>query len=404
MNRVSKIFRVLGRIVVSLLFLVALAVAATSFSAIYDFAPQAPFTGNDIFNPYADFDPNTEWKRTSLHTHTRVDGPLNECDYTATETFDKYLDYGYDIVGISNHNEITPHPDSKQDIAIYEHGYNLRNFHKLAIGSERVMRFDALFPLFASQAQYQLNMLAEECQVLQLNHPSRSALLDSACLTKIGGYDILELSGIDAYLENKHWDWALSAGRYSFALLNDDLHYPDKSSRFAVRCSYLGAKEATSEEIIATLKSGCFYSMRVPDFGNGDWEVKREKNKALPTIENIGVTGDTIYMKLSQTAEQIRVIGQNHTLLARATNSDTIAYCMRKDDPYARFVVSYADSLIIMTNAFARYDKSTMASPADREFCTVNRFATVMYNIAVAAIIALILVIYIRLVRRWRTK
>ena len=92
MKRVSKIFRVLGRIVVSLLFLVALAVAATSFSAIYDFAPQAPFTGNDIFNPYADFDPNTEWKRTSLHTHTRVSGPLNECDYTAQETFDKYKD------------------------------------------------------------------------------------------------------------------------------------------------------------------------------------------------------------------------------------------------------------------------------------------------------------------------
>ena len=404
MKRVAKIFRVVGRIVISLLFIVALAVAATSFSAIYDFAPQAPFAGDDIFNPYADFDPTTEWKRTTLHTHTRVSGPLNECDYTAKETWDKYLDYGYDIVGISNHNEITPHPDTKQDIGIYEHGYNLRNFHKLAIGAERVMRFDALYPLLPSQAQYQLRNLAEECQVLQLNHPSRSALLDSACLTKIGGYDILELSGIDAYLENKHWDWALSAGHYSFALLNDDLHYPDRSSRFAVRCSYLGAKECTTEEIIRTLKSGCFYSVRLPDYGNGNWEVKCEKSNDIPTITNIGVKGDTIYMKLSRSAEQIRVIGENHTLLARTAESDTISYRMRACDPYARIVASYPDSLIIMTNAFARYDKATMATPSDREFCKVNTLATILYNIAVVAVIGILAVIYLRIVRRWRTK
>ena len=39
--------------------------------------------------------------------------------------------------------------------------------------------------------------------------------------------------------ENEYWDWALSAGHYSFGLANDDLHYPDKSSRIAVRCNFL---------------------------------------------------------------------------------------------------------------------------------------------------------------------
>ena len=399
-----KIIKVCWRVLVSLIFIILLAIAATSFSTIYRFAPAVPFSGEDIFNPYADFDPNIEWKRTSLHTHTRVDGPLNECDFTAEETVNKYLDFGYDIIGISNHNEITPNPDSKQDIGIYEHGYNLRNFHKLVIGTKHVNRFDALYPISASQAQYQLDMLSDECRVLQLNHPSRSALLDSARLTKIGGYDIMELSGFNAYLENKHWDWALSAGRYSFALLNDDLHYPDRSNKFALRCSYLNAKECSSEEIISTLKSGCFYSVRIPDYGNGDWEVKRERNHTLPTIENIGLEEDVIYMKLSDTPEQIRVIGENHTLLARVIESDTISYRMRACDPYARIVVSYPDSLIIMTNAFARYDKTSMASPADREFHKTNMLATVFYNIAVVAVIAIILAIYIKIVRRWRTK
>lgn len=404
MSIITKIFRATWRIVVSILFVAILAIAVTSFYAIYRFSPATPFAGEDIFNPYSTFDPTIEWKRTSLHTHTRVDGILNECDFTAEETLNKYLDYGYDIVGISNHNKITPHPDSKQDIGIYEHGYNMRNFHKLVIGTKRVNRFDALYPISASQAQYQLDMLASECNVLQLNHPSRSALMDSARLTKIGGYDIMELSGFNAYLENKHWDWALSAGRYSFALLNDDLHHPDRSNKFALRCSYLGAKEATSEEIVSTLKSGNFYSVRIPNYGNGDWTIKLEKNQSIPIIKNIGLQDDVIYLKLSETPEQIRVIGENHTLLARVIESDTISYRMRACDPYARIVASYPDSLIIMTNAFARYDKATMASPADREFHKINTLATVLYNIVVVVVIVSILAIYIKIIRRWRTK
>ena len=109
-------------------------------------------------------------------------------------------------------------------------------------------------------------------------------------------------------------------------------------------------------------------------------------------------------MKLSETPEQIRVIGENHTLLARVINSDTISYRMRACDPYARIVASYPDSLIIMTNAFARYDKATMASPADREFHKINTLATVLYNIVVVVVIAAILAIYIKIIRRWRTK
>ena len=402
MRLLAQISKWIWRGFVSLIAIILVAILATSISLCYDFTPAEPFSGDDIFNPYANFNPNTEWKRTSLHTHTKVDGPLNECDFSAEEIWAKYQDFGYEIIGISNHNKITPHPSKEQDIRLYEHGYNLRNFHKLTIGTERVMLFDALYPIFASQAQWQLDILAKDSELLQLNHPSRSALLDSAKLSRLAGYDIMELSGYNAYLENHHWDWALSAGRYSFATLNDDLHYPDRSSRFAVRCTLLGAESCTKEDIIATLRSGCFYSMRVPDYGAGDWEVKRQKNSELPQITNIGLRGDTIYMKLSAPAEQIRVIGQNHTLLSRVMHSDTIAYPMQAKDTYARLVVSYPDSLIIMTNAFARYDSTTMASPADRVFYKPNILATALYNIIVVTLLGIVLFCYTKILRRWR--
>lgn len=402
MSRFVLVFRWLWRVMVSLVWLVVVAVLVTSFSRCYDFVPAEPFSGDDIFNPYANFDTNVGWKRTSLHTHTRVEGLLNECDHSVEEAWTKYRDFGYDIVGISNHNEITPHPAQEQDIRIYEHGYNLRNFHKLVIGTERVNRFDALYPIFPSQAQWQLDMLGMESELLQLNHPSRSALLDSAMLCRIGGYDIMELSGFYDFLENRHWDWALSAGRYSFALLNDDLHYLDRSGRFAVRCSMLGANSCTKEAIISTLRSGCFYSVRVPDYGAGDWSVKREANKSLPEVRNIGLRGDTIFMRLSEPAEQIRVIGQDHTLLSRVAHSDSIAYIMQCNDAYARFVASYPDSLIIMTNPFARYDSRTMASPADGALYMPNAWATVLYNSIIVVLLGVVVYCYVKILRRWR--
>ena len=171
-----------------------------------------------------------------------------------------------------------------------------------------------------------------------------------------------------------------------------------------MRCSFLGAKEVTIDDIVTTLNNGSFYSVRVPDYGNGNWEVKETKNKTLPTIENIGLQGDTIYLKLSHTPQQIRVIGEGHSLLKRVTASDSIAYVMRECDPYARIVASYPDSLIIMTNAFARYDKETMASPADRDLHTIDTRATALYNIAVATVLIIILTLYITILRRWRTK
>ena len=75
---------------------------------------------------------------------------------------------------------------------------------------------------------------------------------------------------------------------------------------------------------------------------------------------------------------------------------------MRACDPYARIVASYPDSLIIMTNAFARYDKASMSSPADREFHKTNMLATALYNTVVVAVIVVILAIYISIVRRWK--
>ena len=316
MHLLRKISAISLKTVISIILIAVLAVIITSVSPIYRFKAPEPFSGPDVFNPYRNLDTALCWKRANFHTHTKVEGPLNECAHTPGEVHQALSDFGYDIVTFSNHNALTDHPfDSTLQVNVYEHGYNLFKYHKLVFGCDKVHRFDHLVPAIPSQKQFQLDLLSQESDFITMNHPLRTRGTSQELMEKIGGYELIELdSGIST--ENEYWDWALSAGHYSFALANDDLHHPDRSHCIAVRCNFLCCPSGSYEDIKNTLLEGCSYAMRVPDYGCGDWETKLQGNKELPAIKNIGLCDSTIYISLTQKADSIRVIGQDHTTLA----------------------------------------------------------------------------------------
>ena len=170
-----RYIKFLVKAIVSLLMVALLAIVMTSFSLVYDFQKPTPFSGNDIFNPYRNLDTAHCWKRANFHTHTRVDGLLNECNYTPEQTLEFYDGLDYDIVTFSNHNALTSHPtDSSLQVNLYEHGYNLCKFHKLVFGSSRVWHFDNLLPIFTSQKQFQIEQLKQQGDIVVLNHPLRT--------------------------------------------------------------------------------------------------------------------------------------------------------------------------------------------------------------------------------------
>ena len=208
--RYRILLKAIGRGFATLLLVALLAIIATSISPIYDFAEPKPFSGDDIFNPYRNVDSGTVWQRANFHTHTRIDSPLNECEYTPNETLEAYEKLGYDIVAFTNHNYITEHPIATQHVSAYEHGYNLLKYHKVVFDTERVMRFDHLLPILASQRQWQLDLLLDECDFIQLNHPLRTPLTSDDIMRKLSGYRIIELDSGHS-TECQYWDVALSA-------------------------------------------------------------------------------------------------------------------------------------------------------------------------------------------------
>lgn len=395
---VGRVIRFTLKVVASIVLIVVACAAITSISPIYDFKAPSRFSGPDIYNPYRDFDTTQCWKRANFHTHTRVEGLMNECEYWPAEVLEWYERFGYDIVTFSNHNELTAHPTDKDlQVDLYEHGYNLFKFHKLVFGAKEVMRFDHLLPFTASQKQFQIELLSRDADIIQINHPLRTPTLSSSQLEKLMGYRLIELDSGHS-TENEYWDSALSAGRYSFGMANDDLHYPDRSSRIAVRCNFLSTPSAKYEDLLSTLGSGCFYSMRIPDYGNGDWEVKYEMNEKLPRIESIGLRDSVVYVKFSKSADLIKVVGEHHTTLASVEGCDTLSYAMRSTDPYARIIAYFKDGEAIYTNPFARYDSSLEDSPFDDERPQINIPLTIIFNLLLLLIFIAVGVVFYKFI------
>lgn len=196
---IRKVLSLLWRFLCVSLLAAVLALVLTGFSPVFDFAPARAFSGPDIFDPYSGLDSALCWKRANFHTHTRVDGIFNECRHTAMETYDSLAAYGYDIVTFSNHNALTVHPfDSSLQVNVYEHGYNLFKYHKLVFGAGKVLRYDNLLPVLASQKQFQLDLLSRDADFIQMNHPFRTNGTSESLFRRLGGYRIMELDSIIA--------------------------------------------------------------------------------------------------------------------------------------------------------------------------------------------------------------
>lgn len=393
----KKVLVFFAKILAAIMLLVLTIVLAFSFSPIYRFEEPKPFSGPDIFNPYRHLDASKGWKRANFHTHTRVKGLLNECPYWPDTVYVDYMRLGYDILTFSNHNKLTVHPyDTALQVNVYEHGYSLFKFHKLVFGSERVCRLDHIVPIFPSEKQFQYDLLAKSSDFIVMNHPDRTNFTTKRCMEKLTGYRLMEGdSGCNT--EFLHWDEALSAGHYSFGITNDDCHNSRRHDRIALRCSFLNCEGTNYESIRNTLLDGCFYAMRVPDFGDGDWEEKYRGNASLPSVDTIGLDGSTIFMSLSEPAAFIKVIGQDHATLDSVANTASISYQLNENDPYARMSAFFPNGAVIYTQPFARYDSSVADSPYRVSDHPVRILATLFYNLAVLALLLLSCNLFYRL-------
>lgn len=384
----SRIIKTISGALMMLLRVIILVLCLFSFSPIYKWGDPAPFSGDRIYNPYAGSDSAVVWKRATFHTHTKVDKGINECPYYPDVVYDDYMALGYDIVAFTNHNALTQHPyNQRHDLHAYEHGYNLFKLHTNVFGTRQVQKYDILLPIFDSQKQFKMDLAKKHGDFIVFNHPDRTHGVTSKTMTRISGYNLIE--GDSGFEERdggegthlRHWDEALSAGRYSHNLLSDDNHDSKRASRIARRSTWINTPTAEYNDVKDALVQGNFYSMRTPE---------GLPTESLPRISGIGINRDTIYLHLSKEAASIEVISQNGEVKQNIPNTSSAQHIISDDEPYIRMTARFDDGIVIYTNAFARYSEGK--TPYREIAHPINWPLTILYNLILMAIISAIAV------------
>ena len=120
----------------------------------------------------------------------------------------------------------------------------------------------------------------------------------------------------------------------------------------------------------------------------------------LISFLNIGLKDGVIFMKLSETADSIRVTGQDHRTLCLETATDTLAYHFRDEDTYARITAWFPGGEVIYTNPFARYDASVSDSPYVEAPHPVNMPLTILFNLLLLLLASADIYLIIKVLRQ----
>lgn len=408
----KKAISLVWRIPLTLFLLLLSIIVLSNLCPIYRFESGKAFEGAQIYNPYseegASFFGRGEdvsariWTRANFHTHTRATRWINECELFADSVRTFYDLLGYDLVSFSNHMELTADPRGTDgQIWVYEHGYNFAKHHNLVFGPHKgVCYYDALLPVMSSQKQFKMDVLRRNADFIFFNHPDRTNFTDDRDMARLSGYRLLEADcGFDDWDTVCHkWDVALSNGHYVPSAISDDLHYPRNTARIGRRCSFLNTSSERYEDVRECLLKGDFYTAHIPDFGDGDWDVKIAANADLPSVVAIGLKdGVDTYMTLSQAASEIQAVGQGGEIVKSLRDTCAIDYAFTEADSYIRYVARFEDGTVLYSNPFARWDGETAAGvygPATpyRDFAhPVNWLLTILYNLGVLLVGLLLL-------------
>lgn len=339
--------------------LVLLLVWFYATAPVYRFASPRPFTGDHIYNPYQNIQ-GIHWLAGNFQVQTRVWlGLTNGRKNTSVAVWNAYRRLGYDIIAISDYQSINKvFKDSLGYIPVYEHGYGIFKTHQVCLGSRRVLWRD--YPLGAtlSQKQHIIHLLLNDNELVALAHPDLRSGYRPQELKYLSGYQLMEvLNG--ARVSLGHWDTTLSWGYPAFILANDDAHDIFKPGEIGNYVTLIAATKPEPFEILQALKKGSAYGVRVLTDQHTEGFIKQ-----LPQLISCEISsGDTLKIRFSDTADEIRFVGQGgkiRSIIRRATHA---ALPFSQQDTYIRVEAEFGGKAILYLNPVFRYAGGELQLP-----------------------------------------
>ena len=320
------------------------------FCPSFSFTSTGPFAGKFFYNPY-DSIRSDHWIKCNFHAHTNAWHGLTHGRGTAKDVYHTYDSMHYAIHCVSDYQLINKtYANTPHFIPAYEHGYNFGKTHQLVLGSNDVKWLDYPFPQSVDNKQDVLNALKEADNVVIVNHPSSFRGYNASDFKYLSSYNCMEVLSPYA-ISTACWDTALSNGNPAFIVANDDEHNIFSKTGVARMCTWINVDSKDKRTVLSALKKGESYGM-----------ILGSCHDQLPQLQGLEISGDTLFLKMTQQADQISFIGQNGKLLNAQKNACSAKYVIKKEDRYVRAVIDYPSGTSIFLNPVFRYDKTIKLS------------------------------------------
>jgi hypothetical protein len=308
--------------------------------ARFEFEEPTPFEGSFIYNPYDSIEV-ASWVKCNFHAHSHAWEGVTNGHGTAEDVHQAYRALNYGVHCVSNYHHIdTTHSSDPGYIPAYEHGYNINKTHQLVLGPQKVQWLDYLFPQSVHNKQHVLKHLRESGQVVILNHPALRGGYTAEDLSKLSGYDCMEVLN-PSVISTELWDAALSSGRRAFIVGDDDTHDVIAKKRLGEMCTFVNVSDRSAGPVLNALKTGKSYGVVI---GSG------QSHDSLPIVKRVRVAGDSVFVAVSRVAREATLTGQNGRILKTVNHADSIAYRLTPNDHYARAVFSYENGTTLYLN------------------------------------------------------
>jgi hypothetical protein len=320
------------------------------FCPSFSFSTAVPFAGKFFYNPYDSLH-SDRWIKCNFHAHTNAWHGLTHGRGTAKDVYHMYDSMHYAIHCVSDYQSINKtYANTPHFIPAYEHGYNFGKTHQLVLGSNEVKWIDYPFPQSLNNKQDVLNSLTDGDNVVIVNHPQSFHGYNASDFRYLSNYNCMEVLSPYA-ISVACWDTALSNGKPAFIVGDDDEHNIFSKTSVARMCTWINVNCTEKKEVLGALKKGESYAMIL-----GNCQTQ------LPQLESLKISGDTLFLNMSQKADQISFIGQNGKLLETLKNTCSTYYVIKPEDTYLRAVIDYPSGTSIFLNPVFRYDKTTKLS------------------------------------------
>lgn len=341
-----------------------------AWGPVYHFPPAAPFTGSQLWNPYASL--AGSWQRANLHAHGQAWGGLTNGEQPDADVATRYRSLGYSVAGVSNYMSIAAE-HGIDTIPLYEHGFNLSKSHQLAVGAHSVDWFD--FPLWQTRSnqQYVINRVHAKADLVALNHPSSRNAYDLTAMRSLTGYNLVEVAN-GPFTAEDVWDAALSSGHPVWAVANDDTHDLNDARRVGVGWNQIDAPSNATKDIVAALAAGRFYAVL---------RTGSLAGSGITTLQSLTVADGTMTVNLSGVPSTITFIGTDGAVRQVAHDTLTAAYTLAPTDAYVRTVVTTPQTILYL-NPVLRWNGSSLPAPV----ATTNGLLTWLQRVVAFAALA----------------